>query len=53
MNVENINKLIDHLESIPEIKYDQKRYTHGCGSPACVIGHADSLIRKERPDIYP
>ena len=52
MNVENINKLIDHMESIPEIKYDQGVYTRECSSPMCVMGHADLLIKKENPTIY-
>ena len=43
MNIENINKLIDHLESIPEVEYNQKWYTHGCGTPACIAGHAAYL----------
>ena len=45
MNVENINKLIDHLESIPEVEYNQKWYMFKCGSPACIAGHAVRLAR--------
>ena len=47
MNIENVNKLIDHLESIEDFEYDQETYTHGCGSPACVGGHAAYLARIE------
>ena len=39
MNVKNVIKLIDHLESIDDSEYNQRRLTHECGSPACVAGH--------------
>ena len=53
MNVENINKLIDRLESIDDSEYDQGVYISHCGSFMCVIGHADFLITKDHPDIHP
>ena len=39
MNIENVNKLIDHLESIKDSEYDQSIFNHDCGTPACVAGH--------------
>ena len=51
MNIENVNKLIDHLESIHEIEYDQKRYIFECGSPACIAGHAVYLAKGKKYDI--
>ena len=45
MNVENVKKLIDHMESIDDSEYDQRRYTHECGSPSCIAGHAVRLAR--------
>ena len=43
MNVENINKLISHMESIEDREYSQRTYTHDCGTPACIAGHAAHL----------
>ena len=40
MNVENINKLIDRLESIKDFEYEQISCLHERGCPACVAGHA-------------
>ena len=39
MNVENVNKLIDHMESIHDSEYCQRTFIHACGTPACVAGH--------------
>ena len=43
MNVENVTYLIDHLKSIDDSEYDQRRVTHECGTPACIAGHAAYL----------
>ena len=45
MNVENVNKLINHLEAIEDSEYDQRRYTFEGGSPACLAGHAVYLAK--------
>ena len=49
--VENINKLIDHLESIGDSEYDQRRHTFECGSPACIAGHAVYLAKGKVYDV--
>ena len=41
MNRENIKKLIGALEESKT--YDQARWCHTCGSPACIAGHAAAL----------
>lgn len=47
MNVENILQLADHLETLApsdgRVGYDQTRYVHPCGTPACIAGHACAL----------
>ena len=47
MNVENVNKLINHLESIEDSEYDQKTYIHDCGTPACITAHAVYLSKEK------
>ena len=51
MNVENVNELIDHLKSIDDSEYDQRMYTHECGTPACIAGHSVYLAEGENYDI--
>ena len=57
MNVENVNKLIDHLESIDDSEYCQRTFTHDCGTPACIAGHTACVAGAQLVDgancIYP
>ena len=46
MNAEKLLKLADILDAAHEAHqrkggpgYDQRRYTHSCGTPACAFGH--------------
>jgi hypothetical protein len=43
MNKKNIQELINLLETIKEDDFDLSVYTHPCGAPACVAGHATTL----------
>ena len=48
MNVKRLRQLADHIESLPTGAYDQTRYLHFCGSPACIAGHAVALFGSGR-----
>lgn len=39
MNIDKLNELIDHLETLPDDEFDLSEY-HVCGSPSCVAGWA-------------
>lgn len=41
MNVENFRLLIDTLKVSDA--YDQSMFSHDCGTPACIAGHAAAL----------
>jgi hypothetical protein len=43
MNKQNIQDLINLLETIDEADFNLSEYAHPCGSPACVAGHATTL----------
>ena len=51
MNKKRIQKLIDYLSWIRDKRYgqnfNQKRYLHGCGTPACIAGHTCALMQSE------
>ena len=38
MNINKIKKLIDYLKASK--MFDQTKYFHPCGTPACIAGHA-------------
>jgi len=43
MNKANLNELADLLDDLPEPEFDIQDWTHECGAPACVVGHATTL----------
>jgi hypothetical protein len=43
MNKQNIQELINLLGTIKEDDFDLSVYSHTCGAPACVAGHATTL----------
>ena len=47
MNVENMRKLRDTIAESET--YDQGRFFHECGTPACLAGHAVMLSKAEAP----
>jgi hypothetical protein len=53
MNIDNINKLIGVLKATET--FDMRSYYHddaapGCGTPACIGGHAQALAGTSTPD---
>ena len=53
MYKERIDKLIDHLETLPEEKYNQSFFIHPyhsphCGTPSCIAGHTIALFGREK-----
>lgn len=48
MNVENLNKLIEHLKAIPDEQFNMGEW---CGSAYCIAGHACLLAGEPDNDI--
>ena len=51
MNIENVLKLAEHMESLKPEEYDQRYISHPrpeCGTPACIAGHAAWLAGRWR-----
>lgn len=48
MNIENFKRLRDHVAANP--KFGMHRMMHSCGSAACIMGSAESLILSETKD---
>ena len=44
MNTKRIRQLAAHLRNLPEEQFAMARFTHDCGSPACIAGHAIALF---------
>ena len=47
MNIENMRKLRDVIAESET--YDQGRFFHECGTPACLAGHAVILSKADAP----
>lgn len=47
MNLENLKTLRDAIEK--DNTFNMNTYTHGCGTPACIAGHASHLLGFTEP----
>jgi len=55
MNRENLNRMADYIETIPQEKFNMRLYRWGekvnseCGSVGCVVGHCTVLDKNPLP----